>query len=301
MKELKGRVAVITGGASGIGYGMAKAFAGEGMKLVLADIETEPLERAVRELADLGAAVIGVSCDVSNAPSVDALRDRALSEFGAVHVVCNNAGVASTGGSATWEASLEDWSWVMGVNLMGVVHGIRSFVPVMIEQGDGGHVVNTASVAGLVPGMGIYGVTKHAVVALSESLFSELEGRGHSIGVSVLCPGWVNTQILESERNRPETPRADPGARAAEVEATRKLVEGLIRQGLDPVAVGKLVAESIRADRFYVLTHPHWKNMIQHRMENILEGRDPTGVPPADAGEEWSTLLEQQWRPAETK
>ena len=279
MEELQGRVAVVTGGASGIGRGMAEAFLAEGMHVVLGDIEAEPLATTTKELSRDGARVIGVACDVSKPESVEALRDAALSEFGKVHVVCNNAGVGG-GGGAMWEASLDDWDWVLGVNLMGVIHGIRSFVPAMIEQGEGGHVVNTSSMAGLIPAMGTYGVTKHAVVALSESLWSELSGRGEQVGVSVLCPGWVRTRIAESERNRPETPRPDPGPNAAQFEMMRKMIASFVEGGLDPLEVGRLVAQSIREKRFYVLPHPHWSGMIQNRFENILEGRNPVAVPP---------------------
>lgn len=292
MKELQGRVAVVTGGASGIGLGMARTFAKERMKLALADVEAEPLARAVRGLADAGAEVVGFECDVSQAASVEALRDRVLTAHGAVHVVCNNAGVAGAASGATWEAPLDEWDWVMGVNLMGVIHGIRTFVPVMIEQGAPGHVVNTASMAGLMPGMGIYGVTKHAVVALSESMYGELKGRALPIGVSVLCPAWVRTRIMESERNRPESPRPAPGEQAPEAAMMRNIVAGLIEAGLDPDVVGRRVADAIRTERFYVLTHPNWKNTIRNRMENILAERDPIGVPPAGGTEEWPEALE---------
>jgi NAD(P)-dependent dehydrogenase (short-subunit alcohol dehydrogenase family) len=293
VKELGGRVAVVTGGASGIGLGMATAFAAEGMKVVLADIEAEPLARAVAGLEGDGAEALGVECDVSKASDVNALRDRALAQFGAVHVVCNNAGVSGSATGATWEAPPDEWDWVMGVNVSGVIHGIRTFVPVMIEQKDEGHVINTASMAGLMPGMGIYGVTKHAVVALSESMFGELSARGLPIGVSVLCPGWVRTRIIESERNRPESPRPDPGELAPEAEQMRQIVAGLIEAGLDPNEVGKMVASAIRDSRFYVLTHPSWKNTIRNRMENILEGRDPVGVPPDGPSSDWSSDLDR--------
>jgi NAD(P)-dependent dehydrogenase (short-subunit alcohol dehydrogenase family) len=279
MQELRDRVAVVTGGASGIGLGMAQAFAAEGMKLVLADIEKPPLDRSVAELARSGAEVIGVVCDVSDPASVDAVRDRALDQFGAVHVLCNNAGVAGSSLAPLWEAPLDEWEWVMGVNVMGVVHGYRSFVPAMIEQRAPGHVVNTASMAGLIPGAGIYGMTKHAVVALSEGLFSQLRGLGHPIGVSVLCPGWVRTNIMESERNRPEAPRPAPPAQS---QAALEIVKSFVKQGQDPIDVGRLVVRAIREERFYVLTHPHWENMIRNRMETILEGRSPTQVPPAN-------------------
>ncbi len=291
MKKLQGRVAVVTGGASGIGRGMADAFAAEDMKLVIADVERSALDKAVGELESAGAAVVGVECDVSRPESVERLAQKALEAHGAVHVLCNNAGVAGTGGRATWESSLDDWSWVMGVNLMGVVHGIRSFVPIMLAQGEEGHIVNTASMAGLICGGGIYGVTKHAVVALSESLFNEFESRSVEIGVSVLCPGWVSTRIMESERNRPEAPREDPGELAADVEMMRKVVEGLIKSGLDPRVVGDMVRDAILEERFYILTHPAWKNMIQNRVENILGERNPRNVPP-DASD-WSELFQR--------
>jgi NAD(P)-dependent dehydrogenase (short-subunit alcohol dehydrogenase family) len=288
MQDLTGRVAVVTGGASGIGRGMAEAFAARGMKIVIADIETEPLEATTAALREAGAEILGVRCDVADPASVEALRDEVLSHFGAVHVLCNNAGVAGTGGAATWEAPLAEWDWVMGVNLRGVIHGIRSFLPAMIEQGGPGHVVNTSSMAGLIHGAGIYGVTKHAVVGLSESLWNELRGRGHPIGVSVLCPGFVRTRIIESERNRPETPRPDPGERAAEVEMMRGIMAGLIERGLDPLEVGNVVADAIQDERFYVLPHP-WHNMIENRMRTILDGKDPIAVAPEGAN--WTEEL----------
>lgn len=280
MKQLNGRVAVVTGGASGIGRGMAEAFAGEGMKLVLADIEQAVLDETLEALRGSGAEVVGVECDVSEQESVDELAKQALDAFGAVHVLCNNAGVAVSGPRATWESSLDDWSWVLGVNLMGVVHGIRSFIPILLEQGGEGHIVNTASMAGLVTGgRGIYGVTKHAVVALSETLFGELANRGEGIGISVLCPGWVRTQILQSDRNRPEAPREDPGELPGQFVMMRKAVEDWIANGLDPREVGSIVVDAMRTKRFYVLTHA-WQNMIEKRMQNILQGADPIGEPP---------------------
>lgn len=281
MDVFDGRVAVVTGGASGIGLGMARSFASEGMKIVLADIEAEPLEAAVTLLRESGASVIGASCDVADPTSVDGLRDEALSAFGAVHVICNNAGVGGgSGAQPLWERTLDEWNWVMGVNLMGVIHGMRSFIPAMIDQGEGGHVVNTASVAGLVPGGGIYGVTKHAVVNLSESLFTQFEMGDHKLGVSVLCPGWVRTRLLESERNRAEAPREPAPDPSSQLQAIRKALEGFVANGLDPLDVGRLVVDAIRDRRFYVLTHPHWKHMIERRMTNILEDRDPVGEPP---------------------
>lgn len=278
MQRFEGRTAVVTGGASGIGRGMAEAFAKAGMKVVLADIEEAALERATAEMKAGGAEVTGVRCDVADPASVDALAKAVLEATGAVHVLCNNAGVAGES-APTWERSLEDWDWVMGVNLRGVVHGVRSFVPIMIEQGDEGHIVNTASMAGLMPGGGTYGVSKSACVALSESLFTELAAAAPKIGVSVLCPGWVRTRIIEAERNRPEAPREDPGRTSPIAEHMRALVGRAIEDGLDPARVGEIVLEAIRTRRFYVLTHD-WQDLIEHYMRLVIEGRDPLGKPP---------------------
>jgi len=279
MKDVKGRVAVITGAASGIGRGMAESFAAAGMKVVLADVDAARLDAFARELGETGAEVLPVQTDVSKQEQVDALARRALDAFGAVHVVCNNAGVAH-GGVPTWESTLHDWEWIVGVNLMGVVHGVRAFTPLLLEQGEG-HIVNTASMAGLISGGGnaLYGVTKHAVVALSEALFNELAAQNARVRVSVLCPGWINTQILQSsQRNQPDAVRHHlPENRTSpEAEIRRKLVESMLASGLDPRHVGDLVLEAIRAERFWILTHPQWKSMIRHRMENIVEEKDPT-------------------------
>jgi NAD(P)-dependent dehydrogenase (short-subunit alcohol dehydrogenase family) len=291
MQDLKGRVAVVTGGASGIGKGIAARLGAAGMMLVLADVERPALDAAVAELRAAGARVLGAVCDVAQPASVESLAQQAYDEFGAVHVLCNNAGVAGGMPKPIWEQGLDDWSWVLGVNLMGVVHGVRSFLPRMLAQGGEGHVVNTASMAGLMPGSGIYGVSKHAVVALSESLSNELMTQGSKIRVSVLCPGWVSTRILESERNRPEAPREAPGPLAPQFELARRAVAQLIASGLDPEAVGDIVVEAIRAERFYVLTHPTWMNMVENRMQNILQGRAPIGVPPPGAS--WPPAVQE--------
>ena len=279
LKDMKDRVAVVTGGASGIGLGMARAFAAEGMRVVVADIEEEAREGAVAGLRDAGAEVLGVACDVADRKSVEAVRDAALSAFGGVHVVCNNAGVAGGNPAPTWASPQEDWDWVLGVNLMGVVYGEQTFVPIMLEQGQGGHVVNTASLAGLINGGGIYGVSKQAVVGLSESLWRELEETGSGVGASVLCPGWVRTRIFESERNRPEAPR-DEVEIPPEVAARVELLKGVLANGEDPDNVGKQVAEAVKNDTFYILTHPNWNNVIEHRFQNILQQRPPTFVAP---------------------
>ncbi|MCZ6464922.1 MAG: SDR family NAD(P)-dependent oxidoreductase [Proteobacteria bacterium] len=284
MKDVQGRVAVVTGGASGIGRGMAESFAAAGMKLVLADVEEEALQKTAEAIRagsgeSAGVEVLAVPTDVSQAEQVEALARRTLDAFGAVHVLCNNAGVA-VGGVPTWESTLDDWNWILGVNLMGVVHGIRSFVPILIEQGEEGHVVNTASIAGLMVngGNALYGVTKHAVVALSESMHIQLQTSGPKVKVSVLCPGFIRTRILESERNRPaELAETKPIPDTPLADAARKMGRQFVEQGLDPREVGDLVLRAIREERFYVLTHtgPIWKGTIQQRMENILAERDP--------------------------
>jgi NAD(P)-dependent dehydrogenase (short-subunit alcohol dehydrogenase family) len=279
MKDFKGRVAVVTGAASGIGRGMAETFAGQGMKVVVSDVEPGALNKAVDELKGTGAEVLGVQTDVSKSEQVEALAQKSIDAFGAVHVLCNNAGVAVTELVASWEATLDDWNWVLGVNLMGVIHGIRTFIPIMLEQGSEGHIVNTASMAGLATGVEpIYGVTKHGVVALSESLHNELAFRGAKIKVSVLCPGWVNTNILNADRNRPTNlsemaPSTLPPEQASML---RELIGKLLVEGLDPTRVAQQVLDCIRDERFYILTHPEMKSMIEHRMNNILAEEDPT-------------------------
>lgn len=277
MKDLRDRVAVVTGGASGIGLGMAKALASAGARLVLADIESEAAETAAQDLRDDGADAVGIACDVADPSSVDALCEETLSTYGGVHVLCNNAGVGGSAAVPIWDQPPDEWKWVMGVNVDGVVHGIQRFVPIMIEQGDGGHVVNTASMAGLLEGGGIYGVTKHAVVALSEAMYRDARQRNLPIGVSVLCPGWVNTRIMESERNRPEAPRAATEVDTPEAQLIRAFVASQIEQGLDPVDVGRIVLSAIQEDRFYILTHP-WEAMIRNRMEHILDGKNPESM-----------------------
>jgi NAD(P)-dependent dehydrogenase (short-subunit alcohol dehydrogenase family) len=287
MKQLSGRVAVITGGASGIGRGMAEALAARGAKLVIADIEEAALAPAVAELKTGGAEVIGVRCDVTSPQSVADLAERALAQYGAVHVVCNNAGVAGAMNmGALWELPLADWEWVLGVNTWGVIHGMRAFMPILVQQPEA-HVVNTASLAGTIVSGGVYGVSKHACVAVSEALYRECQLRAPHVGVSVLCPGWVNTRILESERNRPEAPRPTPSAPpSSEFGAQRDVVAALLKGGLAPRRVGEIVADAILANTFYVFTHPHWNYMMKARFDAILGGAPPPVVAPPP-GETW--------------
>jgi NAD(P)-dependent dehydrogenase (short-subunit alcohol dehydrogenase family) len=274
MKDLSGRVAVVTGAASGIGRALAERFAAEGMKVALADVEEEPLEAVCGSLRGRGAEALSVRTDVSRSADVEALAEQVVRELGAVHLVCNNAGVAS--GGLCWEVSEHDWSWVLGVNLWGVIHGLRSFVPRIMEQGEG-HVVNTASMAGLVsaPGTAPYNVSKHGVVTLSETLQRELTMMGSPVGVSVLCPGWVNTRIHEADRNRPGT----AGQPNPLYENVRELMRQTVGAGMPPADVAGLVVDAVRQQRFYVLTHPDWKPMVAERMEDVLEERSPSSIP----------------------
>jgi NAD(P)-dependent dehydrogenase (short-subunit alcohol dehydrogenase family) len=273
MEELQGKVAVITGAASGIGRAMADRAGVEGMKIVLADIEEGPLEVAVDELTSDGVEAIGVVTDVADAASVRALRDRALDRFGAVHLVHNNAGVGL--GGPIWEVSEEDWRWILGVNLWGVIHGVATFVPLLIEQGEG-HVVNTASIAGLIaaPFLGPYNATKQAVVAISETLFKDLQAVGAPVGVSVLCPGFVRTRIAESERNRPDWAAPDQAVEGAE--ELRGAVQSLVDGGIAPATVADRVMKAVRADTFYILTHPELDPAIATRFDDVLQGRSPS-------------------------
>ena len=269
MRELRGKVAVVTGAASGIGRALAERCAAEGMRVCLADVERDALERAGEEIRSTGADVLAVPTDVAQAEQVEALRDRVLQRFGAVHLVCNNAGVSL--GGPVWEHPLDDWRWVLGVNLWGVIHGVHTFVPVLLAQGDEGHVVNTASMAGLTSpaGGGVYNTSKHAVVALSETLHRDLAARGARIGVSVLCPSFVDTRILESARNRPSA-RAVATPPPLNDEAKRMLAAGMA-----PAQVAAQVLAAIRRARFYVLTHPEQKDRVRARLEDVLAERRP--------------------------
>jgi NAD(P)-dependent dehydrogenase (short-subunit alcohol dehydrogenase family) len=237
--------------------------------------------RASRELEAAGASVLAVQTDVSKAGDVEALAQKAFDIYGAVHLLFNNAGVGA--GTIIWESTLADWEWTMGVNLWGVIHGIRAFVPRMLEQYTEGHIVNTASMAGLTsgPGLGIYKVTKHGVVTLSETLYHELALRGANVKVSVLCPGFVNTQIMDSARNRPARLQNDPTEEqlGPESEALLQFLRQAVEAGMPPQQVANIVFQAIRDETFYILTHPEWKEAIRVRMEDILQDRNPTYIP----------------------
>ena len=281
MKDLKGKVAVVTGGASGIGRAMAERFAAEGMKVVLADIEEGALTRAESEMRATGATVASKRTDVSRGEDVEALAGFTIDTFGAVHVVCNNAGVAV--GGVTWQQTVKDWEWVLGVNLWGVIHGIRAFIPIMLQQGDECHVVNTASGAGLHtrPWLAMYCASKHAVVALSESLYHELSLTGSKIKVSVLCPAVVNTRIGESERNRPDVLRdaGETGVPGQQMQAMEQAFRALLATGLPPEQVADAVVGAIRDERFYIITHEETKGRVSARLSDMIGGRNPTLQP----------------------
>jgi NAD(P)-dependent dehydrogenase (short-subunit alcohol dehydrogenase family) len=265
MQNFEGRTAVVTGAASGIGRAVARRFASEGMNVVLADIETKALETTVGELRDVGHAVLGVPTDVSKWEQVQALAERARAHFGAVHVVHNNAGVVVSG--PAHQLSLADYEWVLGVDLWSVIYGVKAFLP-LIEAAGEGHIVNTASTAGLVasPHIAPYNIAKFGVVALSETVARELKLKRSPIGVSVLCPGAINTRIVESDRNRP----ADSAASHVETPEERRFRSGagtlLATRGLEPAAVAGMVVDAIRAQQFWVLTHPDWKRVLQERV-----------------------------------
>jgi NAD(P)-dependent dehydrogenase (short-subunit alcohol dehydrogenase family) len=275
VENLQGKVAVITGGASGIGKAVAARAAAEGMKVVIGDIEEGALKEAEQDLAAGGAEVLAVVADVSDAASVRELRDGALDRFGAVHLVHNNAGIGT--GGPIWEVPEADWRWILGVNLWGVVHGIATFVPLLIEQGEG-HVVNTASIAGLTtaPFLGPYNATKQAVVAISETLYKDLQISGVAgVGVSVLCPGFVQTRIAEADRNRPTWA---PGRDLEAVPEMRAAIQAMVDGGIPTSVVADRVLDAVRTDTFYILTHPELNEAVRTRFDDIVEGRPPSAT-----------------------
>jgi NAD(P)-dependent dehydrogenase (short-subunit alcohol dehydrogenase family) len=272
MQEFQDKVAVVTGAASGIGRAIAERCGQEGMKVVLADVEKPALAQAAAEMKAAGADVLAVLTDVSKSNDVEALAERTLDAFGAVHLLCNNAGVV-TPSVPIWENTLNDWKWVIGVNLWGVIHGVRVFVPIMLEQGTECHIVNTASAAGLqsMPGFGTYAATKHAVVSLSETLQIQLAEIDANINVSVLCPGMVRTRIADSQRNRPKSLR---NAGVEEAAMSEEICQAL-DAGMSPERVAGSVFDAIREESFYILTHPETKQEVRMRMDGILQERNP--------------------------
>jgi NAD(P)-dependent dehydrogenase (short-subunit alcohol dehydrogenase family) len=280
MKQFKGRTAVITGAASGFGLETSRIAAREGMNVVMADVQPDALDRAAAEIGAMGAAVLAHRLDVSKAAEVDALAAATRERFGVPNFVFNNAGVGA--GGLIWENSLQDWEWVLGVNLWGVVHGVRVFTPMMLDAARmdpsfEGHIVNTASIAGLLnpPNMGVYNVSKHAVVSLSETLYQDLRLVTEQVTASVLCPFFVTTGITRSERNRP-----------ADLPATKPTKSQLIGQAMSDKAVGsgkvsaamvaQFVFDALREQRFYIYSHPQALASVQTRLEDIVQMRNPT-------------------------
>ena len=291
MKHFEGKTAVVTGAASGIGFGLAQRFAEENMQVVMADLEQTALEEAVEKLEKQQHRVVGIPADVLIQESVNELYSKSRETFGNIHVLCNNAGIAaSSGNKPIWEVERADWQWTLGVNFYGVLYGIQAFLPHMIEHGEDGHVVTTASLAGLIRGAGPYGVSKHAVRALAETLNSDLVARGAKIRSSVLCPGFVNTNIGKSERNRPSN--------LTQLQAPLEDIENspimaLLRNGKEPSEIADIVIEAIRDDLFYILPHPAWDDTLKTYFEEILsrEALNSPSVPafltPRDDGEKY--------------
>lgn len=278
MKEFKGKVAVVTGSASGIGYALAEKCLAEGMHVVMADIEAAALESAAEKLSAGGNnSILKVQADVSIAAEIEKIKDKTLEEFGAVHLLFNNAGVG--GGGNSWQSTKKDWDWVLGVNLWSVIYGVQSFVPQMIKQDTECHVVNTASVAGLLGGStnACYSVTKHGVVAFTENFYADLRTEGTKIGTSVLCPGFVNTNIFDSGRNRPEHLGNDVEAAppSAEDQARIDMFKEILKQGLQPAQIADIVFEGIRNNQLYILTHEQFADLITQRAHNITRGINP--------------------------
>ncbi len=278
MHEFADKVVVVTGGASGIGLALARRFGDEGATVVIADVEKTALDEAVAALRDHGTTAEGVVTDVTDPDQMQALADSVVAAHGGVHVFCNNAGVG--GGGLSWEMPLSTWKWVIDVDLWGVIHGVRSFVPVLMRQPEA-HIVNTASVAGLfaAPFMGPYTAAKHGVVAISETLHHELAMSAPHVKVSVLCPGWVNTRIHESARNRPQ--HLDAGT-ADDIGAS-DLLRGFIESGMDPDTVAAKVLDAVRAEQFWILTHDDeadfWVDAVNRRLRSIETRTNPSMNP----------------------
>lgn len=279
MQELKGKVAVITGAAEGIGKAIAVAAAAEGMRLVLADISDTLLNNTVQELRQTGAEVIGVVTDVAKESDIQTLADQAYAQFGHVHLLVNNAGVAFA--KSAWETTAKDWEWIMGINLYGITHALRIFIPRMLASDEVAHIVNTASVAGLIaePALAAYNVSKFGVVALSESLHHDLSLRKSKIGVSVLCPSWVKTRIIDAERNRKTEDRIQADQLEKLSQKTGAAINKAVEAGISPQQVASDVIAAVKTNTFYILTHPETKAAVAIRSEDILQGRPPTLLP----------------------
>ena len=273
MKEFEGKTAIVTGAASGIGLGLAEKFAKERMQVVMADVEEEALNKAVEKLKKHQYRVMGISADVLIQESMKELFDKSIEAYGNIHILCNNAGIgANSGNKAIWEIDKTDWDWSLGVNFYGVLHGLQTFVPHMIDHGEEGHIVTTVSLAGLLPGAGTYGVSKHAALALTQGLNRDLIARDSKINSSVLCPGFVNTNIMNSERNRPQhlvsNNQIDTNDQQLEI------FNFLLKNGKEPNEIADIVFKGIKDNIFYILTHPAWDESLRNHFEDILSRKE---------------------------
>ncbi len=274
MREFAGKTAVVTGGASGIGLALVERFASEGMNVVLADIQEDALQAQVQRLQQEERSVMGLVVDTMQRETLERLRDQTIAEFGNIHILCNNAGVfsfqdaMSLGPEAIniWDVEDRVWEWVIGVNFWGVLYGVQTFLPHMIGHGEEGHVVNTSSVAGITPGGSAYSVSKHGVLTLTEGLHQNLERIGSKIGASVLCPGAVQTQIMNADRNRPD----EFGGAGERSEGETAAFNAFLASGIDPANVADQVVQAITEERCYVLPHPDWDDIVRQRVENML-------------------------------
>ena len=283
MREFAGKTAVVTGAASGMGLAFARRFAAEGMNVVLADIEQDALEAQVQRLQQEERSVLGVTVNTMRRETLERLRDETIERFGNIHILCNNAGVAGRddalgvagGHTATWDIPDNTWEWIMGVNFWGVLYGLQVFVPHMLEHGEEGHIVNTASLAALIPSGSAYAVSKHAVLTLTEGLYQQFEQLGANLSASVLCPGLVNTSILQAERNRP----AELGDKLIEIaDEEAAMLEGMFAQATDPADVAELVYQAIVEQRCYILPHPELDDIVRGRVEHILARGAPISL-----------------------
>ncbi len=280
MREFEGKTAVVTGAASGMGLAFARRFAAEGMNVVLADIEEDALQAQIQRLEQEERNVLGVVVNTMRRETLEELRDETIAEFGNVHILCNNAGVAGLNDAGfdpagqvrgSWEVPDSTWQWVMGVNFWGVLYGCQVFIPHMLEHGEDGHIVNTASVAGLIPGGSAYSVSKHGVLTLTEGLYQQFQDLGANLSASVLCPGLVNTNIGLAERNRP----AEFGAQQEVSSESQDGLLAMLSGGMDPNDVANLVFDSIVEQRCYILPHQGWDDIARGRVEHILAREAP--------------------------